>query len=73
MVHNLEKRNMFYNIFDSSIRCMVVCLRKINRFHRTQVSIVYEWVKRESGENPERSRHCVRESVLIITEKSGRE
>ncbi len=33
------------------------------------MSIVYEWVKRESGENPERSRHCVRESVLIITEK----
>ncbi len=23
------------------------------------------WVKRESGENPERSRHCVREFVFI--------
>ena len=23
------------------------------------------WVKRESGENPERSRHCVRERALV--------
>ncbi len=23
------------------------------------------WVKRESGENPERSRHCVRESAFM--------
>ena len=26
---------------------------------------LFAWVKRESGENPERSRHCVREFVLI--------
>ena len=26
------------------------------------------WVKREAGENPERSRHCVREYIFIITE-----
>jgi hypothetical protein len=25
----------------------------------------YVWVKRESGENPERSRHCVREFAFI--------
>ena len=29
-------------------------------------------VKREAGENPARSRHCVRESVPYITAKAGR-
>lgn len=26
---------------------------------------LFAWVKRESGENPERSRHCVRESAFM--------
>ena len=36
--------------------------------------VFYVWVKRESGENPERSRHCVRECVfmsLIIWEEKA--
>ena len=33
----------------------------------------YVWVKRESGENPERSRHCVREFVLISLSLSWEE
>ena len=30
------------------------------------------WVKRESGENPERSRHCVREFAFKNTEFIGK-
>ena len=33
----------------------------------------FAWVKRESGVNPERSRHCVREWIFIITEETWEE
>lgn len=47
----------------------------LKRFYAIQVPAVSDTngkpgpVKRESGENPERSRHCVRERIRSITGK----
>ncbi len=52
---------------------MVCSLRKfITRFRCPWNLFRFAWMKRESGENPERSRHCVREYVFISLSLLGK-